>query len=160
MVSLLEAEDRLAIVEGTLDVSEGHGPWGTVLGTWMGGSEAGTASGKPREAGRVANISEAMSGEAEGFKTDSRVWEVDRAYWQLAEAVLMGVPPAQLLLGKPMRNRVARVWSGPLVTPSPEPACTPSTHTLPTTQPYPHSRWISGIKRHSKCGQVKGVVRG
>ena len=150
----------MAIVEGTLDVSEGHGPCRTVLGTEMGGSEAGTASGKPREAGRAANIFEAMSGEAGGFKTDSRVWEVNRAYWQLAEAVLMGVSPAQLFPGKPMRSRVARVWSGPSVTPSPEPACTPSTHILPTLQPYPHSRWISGIKTHSMCGQVKGVVRG
>ena len=33
----------MAIVEGTLEVSKGHGPWGTVLGTEMGAAEAGTA---------------------------------------------------------------------------------------------------------------------
>lgn len=33
----------MAIVEGTLEVSKGHGPWRTVLGTEMGAAEAGTA---------------------------------------------------------------------------------------------------------------------
>lgn len=56
MVGLLGAWYRVAIVQGTLEVSEGHGTWGTVLGTEMGVSEAGTASEEPREAGKGANI--------------------------------------------------------------------------------------------------------
>lgn len=96
-------------------------------------------------------------GKQQGFRAGSRVLEVDRTYWQPAEAVLMGVPPAQLFTGEPMRSRVARVWSGFPATSFPEPACSPLT--LPH-QPYPHSRCIRRIKRHSMCGQVKGVVRG
>lgn len=37
LVGLLGAQDRVAIIEGTLEVPEEHGPWGTVLGTEMGG---------------------------------------------------------------------------------------------------------------------------
>lgn len=68
LVSLLGAQDRVAIVEGTLEVSEGHGSWGTVLGTEVGGSEAGTDSGESRKSGRVANIFGGMSGEAAGLQ--------------------------------------------------------------------------------------------
>lgn len=60
----------MAIVEGTLEVSEEHGPWGTVLGIEMGVSEAGTALEEPREAGRVANIFGNMNGVAGGFRSD------------------------------------------------------------------------------------------
>lgn len=56
LVGLLGAWYRVAIVQGTLEISEGHGTWGTVLGTEMGVSEAGTASEEPREAGKGANI--------------------------------------------------------------------------------------------------------
>lgn len=68
MVSLLGAQDRVAIVEGTLEVSEGHGSWGTGLGTEMGGSEAGTDSGESRKSDRVANIFGGMSEEAAGLQ--------------------------------------------------------------------------------------------
>ena len=66
MVGLLGAQDRVAIVEGALEVSEGHGPWGTFLGTQIGGAEAGTAPGMPRESGMVARIFGGMSREAGG----------------------------------------------------------------------------------------------
>lgn len=64
----------------------------------------------------------------------------------------MGVSPARLFPRKP-RSKMARVWSGPPVT-FPELACP-----LWPGQPHPHSSWISGIKRHSMCGQAEGAAR-
>lgn len=47
LVSLLGAQDRVAIVEGTLEVSEGHGSWGTVLGKRWVGQRLGQTQGSP-----------------------------------------------------------------------------------------------------------------
>lgn len=56
LVSLLGAQDRAAIVEGTLKVSEGNGPWGTVLRTKTRRPDAGRAQGSPGEPGREAGV--------------------------------------------------------------------------------------------------------
>lgn len=99
----------MAIVEGTLEVSKGHGPWRTVLGTEMGAAEAGTA---PRAPGMVLSIFGGLSREAGGLLGELSLrdgW--GRTYGLLAEAVLMGVPPAQLFPWKPMRSKGARLVS-------------------------------------------------
>lgn len=137
-----------------MEVSKGHGPWRTVLGTEMGAAEAGTA---PRAPGMVLSIFGGLSREAGGLLGELSLrdgW--GRTYGLLAEAVLMGVPPAQLFPWKPMRSKGARLLSAPLGTPSPKSAC-PSVYPC---QPHPHSSWISGIKSHSMCGQAKGAARG
>ena len=152
MVGLLGAQDRVAIVEGALEVSEGHGPWGTLLGTEIGGAEAGTAPGMPRESGMVASIFGGMSGEAGGLQGELslRGW-VDRTYGQLAEAVLVGVPPAQLFPGKPSMSRVARLRSAPPETlPQSQPAH-PSTPTNPTHIPA----GLAGLKITACVGRPR-----
>lgn len=85
LVGLLGAQYRAAIVEGTLEVSEGHGPWRTVLEKEMGRSEAGQPRGRPENLGEGAECvrrQESGSRSASGQTGGSRGWAGLTGNWQ------------------------------------------------------------------------------
>lgn len=128
----------MAIVEGTLEVSKWHGPWGTVLGTEMGAAEAGTA---PRAPGMVVSIFGGLSREAEGLRGEPSLRDgVGSTYRLLAEAVLMGVPPAQFFPWKPMRSKGAKLLSAPPGTPFPKTSL-PISLPSPTPPTFQLDQW-------------------
>lgn len=146
LVGLLGAQDRAAIVQGTLEVSEGHGPWGTVLGTEMGASEAGTASEEPREAGKGANMFEGMrhgggaggtfQGRLEGLRAGRNLLATDRGGTREGHPSTALPPETYAEQGGHLAVRPSR-------TPAPEPARararTPST--LPTLPTFQLDQW-------------------
>lgn len=91
MVGLLGPQDRVAIVERTLQVSEGYGPWGAVLGEVIGG----WVRGDKRRRGAWVGLAK-----QEGVRGHSG------AYRQLTHSVFMAVPQARFLPGKSAKNKV------------------------------------------------------
>lgn len=103
----------------------------------------------------VAHIFRGLSGEAEGLQRGLGLgggWNLQAA----GRRGTHGCPPSTALPGETYTEQGSQTVVRTSRNPFPEPAC-PLVH---PRQPHPHSSWISGIKRHSMCGQAKGAARG